>query len=101
MFDSVNHTHLPKEVLLLDWACRDNHSTEGERVEGEVFLECVWRYKRQEHIVAALPLIKELPLCIELEAGWAPEPLWTILRREISCHYYKSNHSSFGVHPVA
>jgi len=51
--------------------------------------------------VTALTLVKEPPLCIELEAGWAPEPLWTILRREISCLYYKSNHRSLGVHPIA
>ena len=51
--------------------------------------------------MAALPLVKEPALCIELEAGWTPEPLWTILRREVSCPYCKSNHNSFGVHPVA
>jgi len=99
--DLVNHTCLQKEVLLPDWARRDNQGTKSDRVEGKVILECVWRYKGQEHTVAALPLVKEPPLCIDLEAGWALEPVWIILRREISCAYYKSNHNSFGVHPVA
>jgi hypothetical protein len=33
VFDSVNHTRLPKEVLLWDWARRDNQGQKGDRVE--------------------------------------------------------------------
>jgi hypothetical protein len=32
MCDSVNHTRLPKEVLLLDWARRDKPGTKGDYV---------------------------------------------------------------------
>jgi len=28
----VNHTRLPKEVLLPDWACRDKQGKKGYRV---------------------------------------------------------------------
>jgi hypothetical protein len=30
----------------------------------------------------ALPLGKELPLSTEEEVGWAPEPMWTVGRKE-------------------
>ena len=33
MWDSVNHTRLPKEFLLPDWARRDKQETKGDRVE--------------------------------------------------------------------
>ena len=29
----MNHTRLPKEIHLPDWARRDNHITKGDRVD--------------------------------------------------------------------
>jgi len=36
----------------------------------------------QHHTLAILPMGEELPLPIVWEADWAPEPFWTILKRE-------------------
>jgi hypothetical protein len=47
----------------------------------------------QLHASAALPLVKEPPLPIGLEAGWTPEPVWTTWRRENSWPYRDSNFS--------
>jgi hypothetical protein len=38
---------------------------------------------------------------IEQEAGWAPEPVWTISRREISLLFRDSHFDSSGVQPLA
>jgi hypothetical protein len=38
----------------------------------------------QLHASAALPLVKEPPVAIGEEAGWAPEPVWELWRREKS-----------------
>jgi hypothetical protein len=39
----------------------------------------------QLHVPAALPLGKEPTVPTGQEAGWAPEPVWTLWRREKSC----------------
>jgi hypothetical protein len=36
---------------------------------------------RQLHVPAVLTPGKELQAPIEEEAGWTPEPVWTLLRR--------------------
>jgi hypothetical protein len=36
----------------------------------------------QLHAAVALPLRKEPPVPIGKEAGWAPEPVWTLWSRE-------------------
>jgi len=36
----------------------------------------------QVHDPTALPLGKVRPISIGLEAGWVPEPVWTLWRRE-------------------
>jgi hypothetical protein len=38
----------------------------------------------QFHAPATLPPGKEPPVTIGYEAGWAPEPVWTLWRREKS-----------------
>jgi hypothetical protein len=45
----------------------------------------------QLHSQAALPPGEEPPVPIGQEAGWAPEPVWTMWRRENSCAYRDSN----------
>jgi hypothetical protein len=45
----------------------------------------------QLHAPAALPPGKEPPVPIWYEVGWAPEPGWTLWRREESCPYQESN----------
>jgi hypothetical protein len=42
----------------------------------------------------SLPLVKELPVTIKLEAGWAPEPVWALWRREKSLAPEGVNHFS-------
>jgi hypothetical protein len=36
------------------------------------------------HVPIASPHLKRVPVPIGQEAGWAPEPVWTTWRREIS-----------------
>jgi hypothetical protein len=59
---------------------------------------CSWRQQGLEvsgqlHAPAALPPEKEPPILIGEEAGWAPEPVWTIRRSE--------NWETNGFYPVA
>jgi hypothetical protein len=49
---------------------------------------------------ALLPLGKEPPVPIVQEAGWAPEPVWTEGRGEISCLCRGSNLDRPVVQPV-
>jgi hypothetical protein len=41
----------------------------------------------QFHDPAALPQGKEPPIPVGYEAGWAPEPVWTLWNTEKSCPY--------------
>jgi hypothetical protein len=45
----------------------------------------------QLHAPAALPPGKQPPVSIGYEAEWAPEPVWTTWRKEISLPYRDSN----------
>jgi hypothetical protein len=38
----------------------------------------------QPHDPTALPLVKQHPMHFEYEAGWAPELVWVVLRRDKS-----------------
>jgi hypothetical protein len=50
----------------------------GVEVQLHAFLTSeVDRESGQLHGPAALPLWKELPVPIEWQAGWTPEPFWT------------------------
>jgi hypothetical protein len=53
----------------------------------------------QLHASAALPSGKMFPMAVEQEAGWAPEPVWTLQSREkcLSCAW---NHS-LAMQPLA
>jgi hypothetical protein len=55
----------------------------------------------QLHASAALLQAKEFPLPIGQEAGWAPEPVWTMWRKEKSCPYRDSKSDTSAVQPVA
>lgn len=46
----------------------------------------------QFHSLAALIWEKEPLIFIGQEGGWAPEPGWTLQRREKSCPCLESNH---------
>jgi hypothetical protein len=43
-----------------------------------------WRFCGQLHTPAASALVKQRLVPIGYEAGWAPEPVWTLWRREKS-----------------
>jgi hypothetical protein len=49
----------------------------------------------QLHDPAALTPEKELPVPIEYEAGWAPEPVWTQWRREESTYPYRHSNPGY------
>jgi hypothetical protein len=54
----------------------------------------------QLNVPAALTQGKEPPVPIGWEVGWAPEPVWTMWRRENSWSHRDSNSDSSVVHPV-
>jgi hypothetical protein len=47
--------------------------------------------KKNYNLQRFLPPAKEPPILIGREAGWAPEPVWTLWRGETSCHCRESN----------
>jgi hypothetical protein len=55
----------------------------------------------QLHVPADLPPGEEPPVPIGQEAGWDPEPVWTLRRREKVCPYRDSNSDTSAVQPVA
>jgi hypothetical protein len=52
----------------------------------------------QFHAPAALPPGKEPPVPIGYEAGWAPEPVWMLWRRE---NFWTAGNRTRAVQPVA
>jgi hypothetical protein len=54
----------------------------------------------QLHTSADLPPGKELPLPIDYEAVWAPEPVWTTWREEKSHPHRDTNCETSAVQPV-
>jgi hypothetical protein len=54
----------------------------------------------QLHALPALPPGKELPVPIRQEAGWAPEPVWTTLRKMFKAHnlYNKESNKQIARH---
>jgi hypothetical protein len=55
----------------------------------------------QLHAPAALHSEKETPVPIGQEAGWAPEPVWTVSKRKIPSPRRESNPGDPIVQPIA
>jgi hypothetical protein len=102
------HTHIcvyVKEMFVpvLNWLSTTPWRRMGEWMYRSTFSwHRHWlKVSRQLHAPAALSPRKKPPVPIGYEAGWTPEPVWTVWRSENSWPHRDSNSDLSVVQPVA